>query len=55
MTKEEKKALKAERKKLKSLNKKKRKGMAVQDLLGIKSFTKHGLKVGKCFMSALRR
>ena len=47
MTKEEKKALKAERKKLKSLNKKKRKGMSVQDLLGIKSFTKHGLKVGK--------
>ncbi len=47
MTKEEKKALKAERKKLKSINKKKRKGQSVQDLLGIKAFTKHGLKVGK--------
>ena len=43
MTKEEKKALKAERKKLKSLNKKKRKGMSVQDLLGIKSFTKQDM------------
>ena len=40
MTKEEKKALKAERKKLKSINKKKRKGQSVQDLLGIKAFTK---------------
>ena len=47
MTKEEKKALKAERKKLKSINKKKRKGQSVQDLLGIKAFTKHGLKVGR--------
>ena len=47
MTKEEKKALKAQRKKLKSINKKKRKGQSVQDLLGIKAFTKHGLKVGK--------
>ena len=47
MTKEEKKALKAQRKKLKSINKKKRKGQSVQDLLGIKAFTKHGIKVGK--------
>ena len=47
MTKEEKKALKVQRKKLKSINKKKRKGQSVQDLLGIKAFTKHGIKVGK--------
>ena len=47
MTKEEKKNLKAQRQKLKSLNKKKKKGQSVQDLLGIKTFTKHGLKVGK--------
>ena len=42
MTKEEKKNLKAQRQKLKSLNKKKKKGQSVQDLLGIKTFTKHG-------------
>ena len=47
MTKEEKKNLKAQRQKLKSLNKKKKKGQSVQDLLGIKTFTKHGLKVGR--------
>ena len=39
MTKEEKKNLKAQRQKLKSLNKKKKKGQSVQDLLGIKTFT----------------
>lgn len=47
MTKEEKKNLKTQRQKLKSLNKKKKKGQSVQDLLGIKTFTKHGLKVGR--------
>lgn len=47
MTKEEKKALKADRAKLKKLNGRKRKGQSVQDLVGIKTFTQHGLKVGK--------
>ncbi|MCQ4022852.1 hypothetical protein [Ruminococcus sp. zg-924] len=47
MTKEEKNKLKADRATLNKLNRKKRKGQSVQDLIGIKTFTKHGLKVGK--------
>lgn len=46
MTRQEKRVLKKERKRLKK-QKKKNKGRSVQELFGIKTFTKNGLKVGK--------